>query len=197
MKICPSIASCDVMNLSIMASVLEKKYYHIHVDIEDGNYIDNITFGMKVLKGICNLVKCEVSVHLMVTDPLQYLDDISKMNHIGIVFFHPDCTRYPSKIINAYLEKNIKVGLAFNPATSPEEYQYTFEDKINDILIMTCEPDMKGQTFIPEMKQKLKVCSKYGVSVWADGAITDEIKEELSEIGVDNVVMGRAVYEAL
>lgn len=55
----------------------------------DRNYINNITFGMKVLRGICNTVKCEVSVHLMVTNPLQYLEEISQMKHIGIVFFSP------------------------------------------------------------------------------------------------------------
>lgn len=197
MKVCPSIASCDVMKLGITASVLEEKYNHIHVDIEDGNYINNITFGMKVLRGICNTVKCEVSVHLMVTNPLQYLEEISQMKHIGIVFFHPDCTRYPSQIINAYLEKNIKVGLAFNPATSIEEYQYTFEDKIKDVLVMTCEPDMRGQIFISKMKNKLNNCSKYGVKLWADGAITDDIKKDLAEMGVDNVVMGRTVYDKM
>ena len=128
------------MNLEYTAKLLEQQYHHIHADIEDGNYINNITFGMKVLKGIRRTVCCGISVHLMVTDPLQYLEDIVDIGP-EIVFFHPDCIRYPSLVIDSFARKGIRMGLAFNPACGISEYEYLMSEKIDSVLIMMCEPD--------------------------------------------------------
>lgn len=194
MKICPSIASCDVMRIEQTAKRLEKEYGHIHIDIEDGNFINNITFGMKVVKGIAEIVKCELSIHLMVTDPLQYLEEIAEVNPF-ILFIHPDCTKYPKYIINSYRKAGIRVGIALNPAIELKSYRYLLEENIEDILIMMCEPDRRGQEYIPYMERKVKECLEEGFNVWVDGAISKEKAKELSDRGVQNFIMGRAIRE--
>ena len=195
-RVCPSIASCDIMNLEYTAKWLEKRYQHIHVDIEDGNYINNITFGMKALKGIRKTVSCEISVHLMVTNPLQYLEDISEIKP-EIIFVHPDCTKYPSLIIDSFIKKGMRVGLAFNPSCGIKEFGYLMTKKVDSVLIMMCEPDGYGQVYIEQMEEKIRYSVQNGWITWVDGAITDSLLDKMEALNVHSVVMARAVFEKM
>lgn len=193
MKICPSIASGDVLNIEKECKKIEKKYGHIHIDIEDGNYINNITFGMKTVKGIFKLVDCEISVHLMVSNPLPYVEDLIEIGP-DIVFFHLDSFRYPSMIIDKLENAGITAGLAFNPSASLDGMEY-LESRIQDILVMSCEPDLYNQRYISDIENRISRLVRRNKRIWVDGAITFEKCKELDTLGVYAAVMGRGVFE--
>lgn len=193
--ISPSIASSNLLVLKDEIDYVDKFYGHIHIDIEDGNFVPNITFGTKLLKQICSYSKSRKSIHLMVTNPLDYINCIKECN-VDIVFIHVENLSYPSEVINKYKEHNINVGLAFNPKTQIIPYEYVFKN-ISGILIMMCEPDNEGQNYIPSMVKKIRKAIKYKIPIWIDGGIKDEMLSTFKDIGVKNVVMGRAIFNRI
>lgn len=193
MKICPSIASGDVMNLQAQCLWLQEKYRHIHIDIEDGNYIDNITFGMKTVKGIFAAASCEKSVHLMVMNPLEYVEPLRALKP-EIVFVHLDASRYPSKVVDAFAQAGIRMGIALNPSESIERYAY-LRDQVSDVLFMMCEPDGYGQRYQKGVEEKVAKTLDDSWNVWLDGALSMEQAVEFGKKGVCAVVLGRAVFQ--
>lgn len=191
MKIHPSIASSNLLYLKDEIEKTDKQYGNIHVDIEDGNYINNITFGNKLLNIICKNSTSFKSVHLMVNHPLDYLETIVK-NNVDIVFLHIDHLRFPSVVIEEFLKKGIKVGIALNPNSELSVDFYIRE--IKSILLMMCEPDTNDQAYIEALEKKVRKYINYGYQVWCDGGISLEKSELLFQLGVNDVVLGRAVY---
>lgn len=193
MKICPSVASGDVMNLQAQCLWLQEKYRHIHIDIEDGNYIDNITFGMKTVRGIFAATSCEKSVHLMVMNPLDYVEPLAVLKP-EIVFVHLDTSRYPSKVVDAFAQAGIRTGIALNPAEPLDRYGYLM-DRVTDVLLMMCEPDGYGQRYQKGIEEKVIKALEGDWNVWLDGAMSMEQAVGFGEKGVSAVVLGRAVFQ--
>ena len=193
MKICPSIASGDVMNLQAQCLWLQEKYHHIHIDVEDGNYINNITFGMKAVRGIFAATSCEKSVHLMVMNPLDYVEQLEELRpEIG--FVHLDTSRYPSRVVDAFAQAGIRMGIALNPAEPPDRYEY-LREQVQDVLLMMCEPDGYGQKYQKGLEKKVSKALCDGWNVWLDGGMSMEQAAAFGEQGVCAVVLGRAVFE--
>lgn len=193
--ISPSIASSNLLVLKDEIDYVDKYYGHIHIDIEDGNFVPNITFGAKLLRQICSYSKSRKSIHLMVTSPLDYIKCIKESN-VDIVFIHVEKLSYPSQVINKYRENGINVGLAFNPKTQITPYEYVMK-YISGILIMMCEPDNEGQNYISSMEKKIRKAIKYKIPIWIDGGIKDEMLSTFKDIGVKNVVMGSAIFNRI
>ena len=193
MEIWPSIASSNLLNLENEISFVDKDYGNIHIDIEDGNYVPNITFGTKMMELICKGSTSKKSVHLMVTNQEHYIDSIVKCK-INIVFLHLDNCRYPSELIGKFKNLGINVGITLNPSVAIDNYIYLYP-LVNDILIMMSEPDGLGQKYIPLMESKIIEASKFdNLRIWVDGGITFEILPKLKDLNVSNVVMGRAIF---
>lgn len=192
MRIHPSIFSGNLLQLENEIEFVDRQYGNIHIDIEDGNYIDNITFGKKILKDICKKSNSYKTVHLMVNHPESFVDVLAECN-IDLVFIHIDHLRYPSEVINKFLMKGTKVGVALNPNAEISEEFYITE--IEDLLLMMCEPDTFGQLYIPNLTKKITRYINAGYSVWCDGGIHFDQLDDLESLGVKNVVMGRAVFE--
>lgn len=190
--IIPSIASGNMLNVEEEIRFIDRNYGHIHIDIEDGNYIPNITFGEKLLKLICQNSTSVKSIHLMVNRPLIFLNAIKECKP-DIVFIHTDVTRYPSELIRQYQDEGIKVGIAINPGIGIDDISYIFP-LIEDVLVLTCEPDGRGQKYISLMEDKIRRLNDYGVNIWVDGGVTEEQINYLADMNVKNIVMGRAVF---
>jgi len=196
MKICPSIASSNLLDLRKEISFIDQKYKHIHIDIEDGNYIPNITFGTKLMERICEESKSEKSIHLMVTSPELYIDSIVRCRP-GIVFLHLDNQRYPSKIIRKFQDLGIKVGIAINPNVKIIDINYVLP-LVKDVLIMMCEPDGREQQYIEEMEGKIEeIVEKGKIEVWVDGSVTFERLPHLKDLKVSAAVMGRGIFSGV
>jgi ribulose-phosphate 3-epimerase len=195
MKISPSIASANPLRLEEEVLRLTDKYDDIHIDIEDGNFIPNITFGMKTIYSLRTITKIPFSFHLMVTNPFDYLDDIYKLSP-SIVFVHVESISYIREFIHRVKSKNINCGIAFNPKTPVEAYLYLLKE-LDAVLVLTAEPDGRGQIFTEEMLQKVKTIREHqsSLDIWVDGGVTFEKLSELEKIGVTTTVLGRAIFK--
>jgi ribulose-phosphate 3-epimerase len=196
MKISSSIASANPLRLEEEILQLKDQYDDIHIDIEDGNFIPNITFGMKTIRAIRTITRIPFSFHLMVTNPYDYLDDIYQLAP-SIVFVHVESIPYIRDFIHRVKSKNVKCGIAFNPKTKVEPYLYILKE-IDAVLILTTEPDGKGQLFIEEMLEKVKTIREHHISldIWVDGGVSFGMINELARIGVTNTVLGRAIFNS-
>lgn len=190
--IIPSIASGNMLNVEDEIKFIDRNYGYIHIDIEDGNYIPNITFGEKLLKLICDNSSSLKSIHLMVNKPEAFLKTIKECKP-DIVFMHTDVTRYPSELIHLYQNEGIRVGIAVNPGININEIEYLIP-LVEDVLVMTSEPDARGQEYIKSMENKILKLNDYKVNIWVDGGVTEDKINDLSRMKVKNIIMGRAVF---
>jgi ribulose-phosphate 3-epimerase len=195
MIVSPSIASADPLDLrAAVEKVGGGNYTDLHIDIEDGNFIPNITFGLKTVKAIRAITDLPFSFHLMVSRPASYVEAIRDLKP-SIVFGHVEALDYPLDFIRLVQRHGIPCGLAFNPATPVEPWLYALE-AADGALIMTSEPDGKGQQFLPAMLRKAETLGnlRLPAGVWADGGIAADRLAELANAGVTHAVMGRAVF---
>lgn len=195
MKISPSIASANQLRLEEEVRRVEKEgYLDLHIDIEDGNFIPNISFGFKTIKSLRNITDLPFSFHLMVTRPNIYIEDLIHLKP-SIIFAHVEALDYILEYLHSVQKLGAKAGLAFNPKTPIEPYLYAIK-KADGILIMTSEPDGKGQEFIPSMIKKAEIVRDYGNSleIWADGGITKDKLKSLKNSGFTHIVMGREIF---
>lgn len=195
-RISPSIASADPLALKGAVELVERcGYEDLHIDIEDGNFIPNITFGMKTVRALRDATSLPFSFHLMALRPETYLEEILALAP-SIVFAHIEALAYPSDFAARLLQKGVRSGLALNPKTPIEPLVYVLEN-IDAVLIMTSEPDGRGQDFLPAMIEKIRVARRLvpSLEIWADGGIRTSQLEELELRGVNVAVMGRAVFE--
>lgn len=195
-RVSPSIASADPLNLKGAVEFVERcGYKDLHIDIEDGNFIPNITFGMKTVRALRKATALPFSFHLMALRPETYQDEILALEP-SIVFAHVEAVAYPSDFAARLRRAGVRSGLALNPKTPVEPLVYVLEN-VDAVLIMTSEPDGRGQDFLPAMIEKIRAARRLAPSleIWADGGIRAVLLEELELHGVNVAVMGRAVFE--
>lgn len=198
LEVIPSLASANQACLKDEISRLRKDLVKgFHLDIEDGNFIPNITFGLKMIKDLRSITDLPFSVHLMTYNPERYLPELNKIG-VTSVAVHLEVCKYPKEIINLAKNMEFKIGVALNPKTSAYELDYIMND-LDFVLIMTSEPDNKGQHFIYQMLQKVSFLSNKkskAQDIWVDGGITKEILYEVWKAGANVAVMGRAIFNS-
>ena len=193
-KILPSIASANQLHLQDeMDRVKGHKY--LHIDIEDGNFLPNITFGMKTIKSIMNLNSFTYDVHLLVTNPLDYLDELIALKPEAISF-HIEAHEYPLVLLNKIRQNGIKAGLAFNFKTDLKQ-SLIFSKSLDYIIVMCGEPDSLGNQFndlnIERIKEIRSILPE-NIEIWVDGGISETNIFKLKEAGANGFVMGRAIW---
>ena len=164
------------------------------MDIEDGNFVSNITFGLKTIRALREITYLPFSFHLMVTRQLEFLGEVASLKP-SIVFGHFEALPYPGEFVGLAKEKGAKCGFAFNPATPVEPVAYLMGD-IDGILLMSSEPDRMGECFIANVYEKIKAIRgiSKSIPIWIDGGVTREHLDKLREAGATNAVMGRAFF---
>jgi len=198
MEILPSIAAA---NQSCLKEEIEKLGEDLirsfHIDIEDGNFVPNITFGLKTLKDLRGITNTPFSIHLMVTNPEMYIKELSKIGTDDIAV-HIEVCSYPLGIINLIRDYSPKVGLAINPKTSINDLKY-YLDKIDFVLIMTSEPDSKDQNFIYQCLEKVKELNNIkdrNFKIEVDGGIKEEHLRNIWKSGADVIIVGRTIFSS-
>lgn len=160
----------------------------IHVDLLDGIYAGKVNINEdELIQDLIN-VKKPIDVHLMVKDPLKYIEKLINLNVWGITF-HLNTTDKPLDIINYVKENNIKVGLAINPDEDIHILD-KYLDKIHYVLIMSVIPGEGGQEFIPEVLNKIPYLYDKNVLIGIDGGINDSSIKYLKNYQIDNIVSG-------
>lgn len=195
MNISPSIASANPLRLEDAVMKVKDNYKDLHIDIEDGNFVPNITFGLKTIKALRQITDVPFSFHLMVMNPYDYLDEIIKLLP-SIIFVQVESIDYIRDFIFKVKSQKVNCGLAFNPKTPIEPYLYLFNE-IDSVLIMTSEPDGVGQLFINEMVEKIRMVRERhpSINIWCDGGITRDRFDDLTSAGANTLVLGREIFK--
>jgi len=192
-SIAPSMLGADFGNMREAAELVAPHSSYLHMDVMDGHFVPNLTMGIdlvKALKGIAPL-----DVHLMVTDPLNFIDDFHEAG-AEIISVHVEANN-PREALEKINEKNIKSGIAFNPST-PKEKIIPFLDIADMILVMSVEPGYCGQSFHENAINRVKYFkSNYPEKlVEVDGGVSTDNSALLTENGADILVAGSAIFKS-
>lgn len=201
MKLAPSILSADFANLLEDVKKIERGGAdYIHVDVMDGHFVPNISFGAPVMKCLNGKTCVPYDVHLMIENPDDYIADFvtPQTEYITV---HQEACRHLHRTIQNIKSKGIKAGVSINPATPVETLSCILED-VDLVLIMSVNPGFGGQKFIPSAVRKVKELAEikrangYDFVIEIDGGVTLDNAKMLAEAGVEMAVAGSAVFKA-
>lgn len=199
--IAPSVLASDFGNLQRdieMINNSEADWFHI--DIMDGVFVPNISFGMPVLKAISDHAKKTIDVHLMIVDPDRYIKEFAKLG-ANILTVHYEACTHLHRTLQAIKAEGMKAGVAINPHTSVDLLKDVIKD-IDLVCIMSVNPGFGGQSFIENTYQKVQrlkemiTLNNSETLIEIDGGVTDKNAAELSKAGADVLVAGSFVFKS-
>ena len=200
-KLAPSILSADFGRLVEEVAQIERGGADlVHVDVMDGHFVPNISFGAPVMKCLTGRTGLPFDVHLMIENPDAYLEDFVTPQTEYITVHQEACTHL-NRTVQHIKSLGIKAGVSINPATSPSVLDYILED-VDMVLLMSVNPGFGGQKFIPSVLEKarklrdIKIDRGLDFEIEIDGGATLDNVREIIDAGVEIVVAGSAVFKA-
>ena len=200
-KLAPSILDVDFAHLEREIKKIENGGADLlHLDIMDGNFVPNISFGPRIVESIKSITSLPLEVHLMVEKPENHIK--SFINAGGdIIIVHYETSKHLDRLIQNINEAGVKSGIALNPATTLSVIEYLI-DKIDILLLMTVNPGFGGQKFIPEMIAKIEKARKIidnqkkSISLAVDGGINLDNIYQVVKAGAEIIVVGQIISKS-
>ena len=199
--IAPSLLAADFSNLAQdIERVRQAGANYLHLDVMDGVFVPNISFGPPVIESIRKKTKLFFDVHLMIKHPQRYIDNFVKAGADSITI-HYESTSRPRDAIMKIKDFDVKAGIAISPNT-PYEAVLPYLDIVDMVLVMTVEPGFGGQKMIPETIEKVRELRNYAnenginVDIQVDGGITPDNVKLAIDAGANVIVAGSAIFRA-
>ncbi len=201
-RVFPSIMAADVSNLSLEVSRLKDLGADgIHIDIMDGHFVPNLTFGPQIVAAINRHTDLFLEVHLMMYNPYDYIERFIEAGADRVIF-HFEATEDVADTLYYIRKCNAQAGLAFCPDTSSEMIP-KFLDKTDLVLLMTVHPGFGGQAFLPEILEKVRYTSEMcrqlntsSVEIEVDGGIDDKTASSCRDAGATTLVSGSYLFKS-
>jgi len=196
--IAPSILSADFGYLMDEVKAVENDAEYLHVDVMDGHYVDNLSFGIPIVQSLRKHTDMILDVHLMITDPARYISRFAEAG-ADIITFHYECTDDPVGLSRMIRDLGLKSGIALHPDT-PVEKIFPLVDKTDKILLMTVIPGFGGQGYIEGSDERIKAVrsaiDRKGLPtlISCDGGINHATAARVYGAGCDILVAGDAVF---
>ncbi len=195
-KLAPSILAADTMHMGMAARrIVDSGADYVHFDVMDGVFVPNISFGPALLKDMKAEIDLFFDVHLMLIDPLPYVDVFSKAGAHGVTV-HVEAAHFAESIARIHA-LGLKAGASLRPGTPASALQEILH-QLDLVLVMTVEPGFGGQTLNPAMYDKIRELRAMGFAgeIEVDGGITMDNAPMLADAGADTLVMGTTFFQA-
>lgn len=195
-QIAPSLLAADILHMADEVKKVEEAGADLlHVDIMDGHFVPNLSFGPHLVAALKKVTALPLDVHLMLTDPASYIDPFAESG-ADIITVHAESQDDPEECFRRIRSHGLRCGIVLNPNTSPEPY-FSLIDQADMTLVMSVHPGFGGQVFIPKSLDKIRTIRRHtgeGYPIEIDGGVSEQNIDDIVEAGATVIVAGSGIF---